>query len=132
MFWPKSSKYIPTQVISSSYGALLKKMRLLIYIHTHTHRAVELYTNHFKKYVFWKRQEGDNHKTNSLESEYILKFTDTVTSLQDHSLLQEIAESQIFPGFCLKVTFLGQHSQRLNAYRLGLPQQKKNFEPLGI
>jgi len=67
-----------------------------------------MHTSHFKKYGFWKKKDGDNHRTNSLGSEYTLKFMDTATSLQDHSLLHAIAGSHIISGLCLEVAFFGQ------------------------
>lgn len=55
--------------------------------------------------MLWKRQEGVNHRASSFELEYIVKFTDTLTSLQDHSLLYATAVSQIFQAFAFKSAF---------------------------
>lgn len=146
---------LPSKTYFFENTALVNVLVQILQIHTHTsnfiwlwssvekneiiyrHTAVELYTSHFKKYVFWKRQEGD-HWTNFLESQNILKFTDTVTSLQDHSSSRVIVVCRISSGFCLKtllVFFLGQGEGAALLAQLKtkcLQMEKTNFESLSI
>lgn len=100
VLWPTSSTYIRTQVTSSSSGALLKKMGLLTCIQQWTFLKTASIN-------VLEKGEGDEHMTNFHESEHLLRFMDTVTSFQEHSLLHATAVSQIFSSFCLQVPFLG-------------------------